>query len=338
MILRKGIKNILIIFFLFLPTFAYPQDKSIYDILLTGSIEELRNACREREISDEGNVFEIQRRLINYESAKNKKDIVIDEQTLKEKNIVLKNADYLKMYKDKNGDEILFLFGNVHVVYDGRNINADVVRINTTKRIVIGNGNIEYKDSNRTYYAKSFYYNEKSDKGIFFDAITKLGNYVYCGSYIKKLSNEDKYIGQNVSLTTCEIKNPHYIVKADKLYYYDSKYVLVKDMKLFFGQDELVELPYFFKNLQECSVKTAVYFRKRSGIVVQNSYYPIKKNDNYLLLMGDYYERLGVYTGGKFYFDNLKESMLEILEENQKLINTNPDGSMKTKKLTFWHQ
>ena len=37
---------------------------------------------------------------------------------------------------------------------------------------------------------------------------------------------------------------------------------------------------------------------------------------------------------GKFYFDNLKESMLEILAENQKLINTNPDGSRKTKKLT----
>ncbi|MCD6388533.1 MAG: DUF3365 domain-containing protein [Desulfobulbaceae bacterium] len=36
---------------------------------------------------------------------------------------------------------------------------------------------------------------------------------------------------------------------------------------------------------------------------------------------------------GKYYFDQLKESILDVLNENQGLINTNPDGSMKTKKL-----
>lgn len=36
---------------------------------------------------------------------------------------------------------------------------------------------------------------------------------------------------------------------------------------------------------------------------------------------------------GKYYFDQLKETMLEILSESQGLINTKPDGSMKHKKL-----
>ena len=297
----KLTKYFFILIFLLSPVFLYPQDYSIYNLLLTGSVKELKEACRERGISDKGNKLEIRRRLIDYERLKNSESMVVNRQTLKEKNIILKNADYLKMYKDKNGNDILFLFGNVRIFYGKKDISADVLRINTTKKIVIGDGNIKYVDSNRIYYAESFYYNEESDRGIFFKAKTKLGNFVYRGNDLKKLSNQDKYIGNNLSLTTCEIKNPHYLVKADKLYYYDSSYVLIKNMKVFFGQDDMIELPYFFKNLQEPSVKTAVYFRKRSGIVVQNSYYPIKRDDNYLLLMGDYYERLGIYGGGRWY-------------------------------------
>lgn len=37
---------------------------------------------------------------------------------------------------------------------------------------------------------------------------------------------------------------------------------------------------------------------------------------------------------GSYYYDIMKESILEVINENQKLINTNADGSEKTKKLT----
>jgi len=37
---------------------------------------------------------------------------------------------------------------------------------------------------------------------------------------------------------------------------------------------------------------------------------------------------------GKYYFDSMKLSIIEIIDENQALINRNPDGSMKNKKLT----
>ncbi len=36
---------------------------------------------------------------------------------------------------------------------------------------------------------------------------------------------------------------------------------------------------------------------------------------------------------GKYYFGQMEQSMLEVLAENQKLINTNADGSMKSRKL-----
>lgn len=36
---------------------------------------------------------------------------------------------------------------------------------------------------------------------------------------------------------------------------------------------------------------------------------------------------------GTYYFDKMEEAMIDVLSENQKLINANPDGSVKNKKL-----
>ncbi|MCP4352383.1 MAG: DUF3365 domain-containing protein [Desulfobacterales bacterium] len=41
----------------------------------------------------------------------------------------------------------------------------------------------------------------------------------------------------------------------------------------------------------------------------------------------------GTPKDGMYYFNQMKDSVIEILEENQILINTKPDGSMKTEKL-----
>ena len=174
--IKKPIYFILLTFIL-VPVFLYTQENSLYNLLLTGSIEDLKEACRERGISDKGDIVEVRRRLIDYERERSSINILPDVNALKDKNIVLKNADYLRMYRDENGDEILFLFGNVHLTYDNKYIRADIVRINTTKKIVIGRGNIKYTDTVRTYESDSFYYNEESDRGIFFRAKTKLGNF-----------------------------------------------------------------------------------------------------------------------------------------------------------------
>ncbi len=42
----------------------------------------------------------------------------------------------------------------------------------------------------------------------------------------------------------------------------------------------------------------------------------------------------GTPHDGGYYFDTMKDAMLEVVKENQKLINSNPDGSVKNKKLT----
>ena len=42
----------------------------------------------------------------------------------------------------------------------------------------------------------------------------------------------------------------------------------------------------------------------------------------------------GTTQDGKYYFNMMKASMIEVLKENQHLINTKPDGSVKNKKLS----
>ncbi len=302
---------IFLIFIAAFPYILYSKDSSIYDLLATESIEEIKKACRVRGLSDSGDIFALKQRLMKYEASR--RGFYYNERVknIKKGDLFLSYADYVSAYRDRIGDEIFILFGNVKIEYFNKLIKANVLRVNYTKKIVVGSGNITYIDGKSEYRANGIYYNLKEDRGIFYNAETYLGNFIYKGKNIKKISGESKYIGQNVSLTTCNLSKPHYIVKADKLYYFDSTLVLIKNMKLFFGEDDILEIPYYFKNLKEQSFKTSVFFRDRSGLVVQNTYFPLKNNRNELKLMGDYYERLGFYTGFRW-LRSVDEDRLEL--------------------------
>ncbi len=298
-IFAKFLAIISIIIFCFMANLSFSQNiqKRSWDFMFSNSVEELKRACRIRGLSDSGSLYELKLRLLKYISNKNRGLFIKDINNLKRGTLFLRHADYMTVYKEQNNDEIIVLFGSVSMEYLGKKIRANIIRLNNTKGILIGTGNIIYDDGQRIYNASRIYFNEKNNKGIFYNAQTELGNFIYKGKSIRKLKDEDKYIGDDISLTTCRLEYPHYLVKADKLYYFDSRLVLIKNMKLYFGEDDLVEVPYFFKNLEESNFKTAVFFRERSGIVIQNTYYPIKNNNEELKLMGDYYERLGLYSG-----------------------------------------
>ncbi|MGQ9615292.1 MAG: hypothetical protein ACUVWJ_02710 [Spirochaetota bacterium] len=271
--------------------------KSFYDLILSGELNELQQACRERGLADDGDAITLKRRLIDYE--RKTQGLSFEERAEGERNdlILLNNADFIRYGKDENGDERIVLNGNVDVVYRGRKIRADEVLINSTMGLLTGKGNVQFVDNGKLYTAENFFYDTSTDEGYFYNARTTIGNFIYTGSIIKKTSEEGKFVANDVSVTTCEIEHPHYRMQASELFIDESERVLAKDASFIFGQDEVFYLPYFYRNLRERALKSALFFRERSGLVLQNTYTPVKSDEKELVLKGDFYERLGFYTG-----------------------------------------
>jgi lipopolysaccharide assembly outer membrane protein LptD (OstA) len=282
---------------------AIPFDtgpEAVYELIREGSEEELRRACEDRDLPSEGDINELRERLMSWEMERSL--IPFDEMVRKTGSdaVVLNHAEFIRYTEAENGDELIFLSGNVDVLFGKKKIKADQVEINSSRKLVAGVGNVRFLDGENLYTGDSFFYDEVNDEGYFYDSKTEVGAFITRGQVIHKIPDEDKYVVENVVLSTEDIKNPHYWLTGEKLYAYNSEKVLVKNASIYYGQDELLRLPYLYRNLRERRLKTSLYFRDRSGLVWQNTYAPYKTDEKELILKGDFYERLGFYSGVEY--------------------------------------
>ncbi len=292
-----------------LPGYLFPfnadeeePERNIYEIVRYGTIDDLKAECRRRGIIDEGDELTLKRRLLKHELEST--GVPFDDRLkeITESDIILNRSEFIEYWEGENGEDLLWLHGDVDVVYAGKKIQADEVKINLKAGIITGSGNVVFIDEKgQKYLAESFYYNADTDEGLFFNARTSLDTFIYSGDIIRQFHDGEKFEADNVSLSTCNLENPHYRVDAEKLYYYEEGRILIKDASLYYGSDSILRLPYFYKRMEERPIKSSLYFRERSGIVVQNTYTSFKTDETELVLKGDYYERLGIYTGADYF-------------------------------------
>ena len=274
--------------------------ESVHELVQRGTTEQLRQACRERSLDDTGTHLELRQRLLNYELIQSSLGFELRLKDTSGDDIILRHADFVEYVEDVHGNDLVLLKGSVDILYAGKTITADEITINVDSGIITGSGNITFIDGEKTYKAERFYYNSNNDEGRFFNAKTKIEAFTYTGTVIKKVHESEKFVAEKASLTTCDLKNPHYRVDAEQLYIYDEDKVLIKNARFYYGDDALFVLPYFYKSLKKPAIRSSLYFRERSGIVSQNTYYPLETDKKELKLKGDFYERLGVYFGADY--------------------------------------
>ncbi len=270
---------------------------SFYELIRSGELADLQEASRERGLPTEGDSAVLKKRLIDHE--RDRQWLPFEERikVVSGDLVILKNADFIQYQEDENGDERILLYGSVDVMYEEKRISADEVTINGSRGLITGRGNVRFSDRGRLYRGDSFFYNVQTDEGYFYNATTSIGHFTYTGGTIRKIGEGNKMEAGDVSVTTCDITNPHYRMEAEELFLYESERVLVKDAYFIYGQDEVLYLPYFYRNLREKALRSSLHFRERSGLVLQNTYTPVKRDEKELVLKGDFYERLGFYTG-----------------------------------------
>jgi len=283
---------------LFNPLFGEnpPDLAQINELIRNADETALRRACGDRGLDTTGRPADLRRRILDYEMGRYL--LPFEEKKTEEGRIVLNHADYIEYREAENGDEIVLLSGSVDVLYDKRRIKADDVRINNTRGLVVGEGDVFFtEEDGEPYVGRSFSYDTNGDRGYFYEAMTPLGNLVYRGDAIRKINDEEKYVAEDVVLTPSAIRYPHARVEADRFYLYEGERALVKNASLYYGQTEVARLPYYYKNVKEKKLQSALHFRERSGLVVQNTYTQVKTDEKQLILKGDFYERLGLYSG-----------------------------------------
>ncbi|MDB4107213.1 putative LPS assembly protein LptD [Bacteroidia bacterium] len=129
-----------------------------------------------------------------------------------------------------------YLYGNAKIFYQNVKLNADYVVIDFDRKDVFATGIINdttgkyvgrpgFEDAGKIYEADTMRYNFETKKGISFGVLTTEKDGYIHGDRVLRDSLENIYV-KNARFTTCNLPEPHFYIKADKIKVIPKKQIL----------------------------------------------------------------------------------------------------------------
>ncbi len=143
----------------------------------------------------------------------------------------------------------------------------------------MGNGNVYFKDKALEFSGEQFYFNFAIRRGVLFDGRTKileggssgLKDAYFSGKRIIQ-SNEEDAILENGSLTTCDLKNPHYHIKVSKLWISQKGEWGLLNGIVFIGPVPFLYMPIFY-HPRDLIINPAIGYLSREGWYLNTTFY-----------------------------------------------------------------
>ncbi|MGB0850434.1 MAG: putative LPS assembly protein LptD [Bacteroidia bacterium] len=120
-----------------------------------------------------------------------------------------------------------YLYGNAKITYQAIKLNADYIVIDFDTKDVFATGILNdstrkyvgrpaFEDAGKVYEADTMKYNFESKKGISFGVLTTEKDGYIHGERVLRDSLEHIYV-KDARFTTCNLPDPHFYIKADKI-------------------------------------------------------------------------------------------------------------------------
>lgn len=219
---------------------------------------------------------------------------------------VLDNADDIVIQDQTETDVFeITMTGNVRVRFDNNYIKAEKMIITVKDSIVINigaYGNVEFTFGESKYLAESINYQPDMERGVMYDVRSTMGAsfgttpdmpWFYTAERVT-IQGPDRFVLENITLSTSDSRFDHYSVFATKLWYLQGKIALAAGIQYKVGQASFVWLPMFFQLEGGSGIHTSFGSEKRIGYYFINNYVLDSKIGKFWFGF-DIYERQGQY-------------------------------------------
>lgn len=120
-----------------------------------------------------------------------------------------------------------YLYGKAQIIFQDIKLNADYIAIDFRTKDVFATGIVDdstqnyigrpaFDDNGKIYEADTMKYNFESKKGISYGVLTTEKDGYIHGKRVLRDSQENIYV-KDAQFTTCNLPNPHFYIKADKI-------------------------------------------------------------------------------------------------------------------------
>jgi hypothetical protein len=286
--------------------------------LLQKKVDELTDRevdeyLQEMNLSTMGSIFEKRIRLTQTLAPIQKKvkdDLLFDQTTeqTKEASVIIENAvegDFMQV--DKNRSGVMILRGKVRVKIGKGSIKADSITIDSSKKELYAEGNIQFEDGPITATGDKLIYDTELQRGVIYNTKAKVGTSYFIGKKFKRL-DETKFAMELGYFTACNAEVPHYSFKVKRVILDKNQTIIASDFTLKVGDTTVFWLPLFYTSNLESGWLVQAGRNNSQGTFVQTSY---AWSDPLSMLslfspMGrkvrmDYYEKTGQAVGFEFW-------------------------------------
>lgn len=210
-------------------------------------------------------------------------------------------ADYLEYQKQKD-----LVYGNGHVQVTSADmfLEADEIFYNLKEETLTATGHVIGKDKTQDLSGQKVTYNLKTKQGIL--SYGKIYSYKWyiTGPSMERQGPEKMYLPTGY-MTTCDLEQPHYRIRANKIAVYPQKYLVCYHARFYVGDLPILYFPVYYQSLKKKKYTLNVYAGHNSteGDFLKIMYgYPLTDN-TYGKLYLDYMEYLGWGKGAQYEYN-----------------------------------
>jgi len=151
-------------------------------------------------------------------------------------------------------DEIINASGNVELEWTGKIIKADNIEMKIKTQKLQANGNVEVKEKDNILCSDNVCYDMGKEQGELEDTLgTASSVYFKAEKMIKVSSNTYKI--QNVTLSNCDLDDPHHYAYAKEGLFIVDKEITVYKATYYVGKVPIFYFPKYTRNLAESDSK-----------------------------------------------------------------------------------
>ncbi len=164
-------------------------------------------------------------------------------------------ADYLEYQKQK---DLVYGTGHVQVTSGDMYLEADEIFYNLKEETVTAVGHVIGKDKTQDLSGESVTYNLQTKHGIL--SYGKIYSYKWyiTGPKMERQGPEKMYLPTGY-MTTCDLEQPHYQIRASRIAVYPKKYLICHHARFYIGDLPVLYFPVYYQSLKNKKYTLNIY-------------------------------------------------------------------------------
>jgi lipopolysaccharide assembly outer membrane protein LptD (OstA) len=210
----------------------------------------------------------------------------------------------------------LLLKDGAKITYGNSTLYGDEVRYLSSMQLLDARGNPKLVDAGQEFFGRRMDYDLESEAGIVSHGSTRFEQGFYNGENVAKVGENEMKVW-NSRYTTCDLKVPHYHIKAKYMKVYVGDQAVSGSTVLYVGETPVFYLPFIANSIRR---------GRRSGFLRPDFEFGITKQTGRYIRNVGYYWATNDYTDFTFVFDFNEDRAIRTSLLNQYKLRYQFDG------------